>query len=195
MIDRLIHCDWLTDRLKQILVLEVGTERYNRRNCVLHLLLFFLGFTSKSHYNHQGSGADHICLTDEPIFKTESEGNNAAKVYGTEYRGGVPLQYQDVACAVCQTQQRNMVMIPGRDKCYPGFTLEYAGYLATDHYLHLRSTHICVDREPEPSTPRHLEVAGKLIYTQPRLHVALFPAPSTLTVKIYCVQSAHVKIN
>ena len=91
-------------------------------------------------------------MTDEPIFKTENEANNNARVFGTEYEGS-PLQNQDVACAVCQTQQRNMVMIPGRDKCYPGFTLEYAGYLATSHYTHHRSTHICVDGEPEPSIP------------------------------------------
>ena len=114
--------------------------------------IIFLGFTSKAHHSHPGSGADHICLTDEPIFKTENEADNNAKVHGTEFETG-PLHDEGVGCAVCQTQQRNVVMIPGRDKCYPGFTLEYAGYLATSHYTHHRTTHICVDREPEPSIP------------------------------------------
>ena len=41
-------------------------------------------------------------------------------------------------------------MIPGRKNCYPGWTLEYWGYLMTSAYdLNTASNHICLDAKPD----------------------------------------------
>ena len=85
-----------------------------------------------------------------PNSEAETDKDQFATVYGTEYKDG-SLVNEEVGCSVCQTHQRNVLMITGRDKCYPGFTLEYAGYLAAEHHSHHKSTHICEDGQPEPS--------------------------------------------
>ena len=87
----------------------------------------------------------------DPDF-TGSTGSTSstAKVYGTIYKTGSQTN-KEVPCALCQSRGKNVLMIPGRSGCYPGFTVEYTGRLASSHYEYNKATYICVDRAEEPT--------------------------------------------
>ena len=56
---------------------------------------------------------------------------------------------EDVPCAVCMATSVS-IMIPARSNCYPGWNMEYTGYLMADYYAHPSATeYICVDADPE----------------------------------------------
>ena len=109
-----------------------------------------LGFAAGSEHQNRGSGSDYICLTDKPKFLTGSEPDARARVYGGEYESE-PNKEHDVACAVCQTRNKNVFMYPGSDECPAGFDTEYQGYLATENVGHYRTTHVCMDNAHEPA--------------------------------------------
>ena len=89
--------------------------------------------------------ADYICLTSEPLWGVYEDHQQAysPKVFGAEYEfnvqfsdGGAAffgssLQDHDVPCSVCLSHRPTVLMIPGRNKCYPGWTLDYSGYLVS----------------------------------------------------------------
>ena len=55
-----------------------------------------------------------------------------------------------VPCAVCFAATRDTIlMIPAKLTCPTNWTLEYTGYLMTEHYTHRRSTYECVDKDAE----------------------------------------------
>ena len=79
-----------------------------------------------------------------------------AYMYGTEidtidsdHIFGYDVNQQDMPCAVCKTPKSVSLMIPARKDCYPGWTLEYDGYLMAGIYRHQSYNHICMDRSPE----------------------------------------------
>ncbi len=57
------------------------------------------------------------------------------------------------------------IMIPGRNQCYPGWNLEYNGYLMAGHHSHRGKTdYICVDSDPESYGAGFRNDAGALLY-------------------------------
>ena len=68
-----------------------------------------------------------------------------------------------VPCAVCYVATRSVsVMIPAKTQCPTHWTLEYIGYLMSEHYLHGgRTMYECVDKDPE-------SVPGLDSYSNPR---------------------------
>ena len=85
---------------------------------------------------------------------------NTAFIYVTEYRSGMGRldeifgtghKDQDVPCAVCNIRSRSsVIMIPAKTKCYPGWTLEFTGYLMAGYHNHEAATdYYCIDKEPE----------------------------------------------
>ena len=111
----------------------------------------FIGNAGGSHSDKQGGGSDYICLPADPIFEdvSHSHSSDKTRVYGTKYRYN-PRMDGVVPCAVCQSRGKNVMMIPARNACYPGFSVEYTGYLATSYVsAQYRSTHVCVDGQPE----------------------------------------------
>ena len=84
-----------------------------------------------------GSGANHLCLVEDPQWGYYEDGKGGAAVFGAEYRTGVSfsnggrgffgdaLNNQDAVCAVCRIPRTTSVMIPGRNTCYQGWSLEY----------------------------------------------------------------------
>ena len=114
-----------------------------------------------SHSSHTGSGANYLCLPLNPIFdKIISGAQRYSYIYGTEYevnahRNMFPqdIHEYDAVCAVCHTDSRGShVMIPARNVCPSGWTLEYKGYLMSDHHRNKRSQYICVDGNAEGRT-------------------------------------------
>lgn len=69
-------------------------------------------------------------------------------------------------CAVCHAESRGShVMIPARNVCPSGWTMEYRGYLMVAHYNHRgRTQFICVDGNPSASLGTHVNHNGALLY-------------------------------
>ena len=119
---------------------------------------FASGYIAGKLYSDQGSGSDNLCLPSDPTWLQYVDGfqNYRASVYGTET--DMPtnpffkyaVNQQDMPCAVCKPSRSTTVMIPARKDCYPGWTLEYYGYLASSAAnAYYSYEHVCLDGEPD----------------------------------------------
>jgi hypothetical protein len=124
----------------------------------LFICFIILGYTAGKHYNHKGSGANNICLPSDPTWLNYVDGiqNLRASVYGSET--DIPsspffkyaINQQDMPCAVCRSDKSTTLMIPARKNCYPGWTLEYNGYLVgASTTLYFAYEYVCLDKEPD----------------------------------------------
>ena len=136
------------------------------------------GRAARSHYTHQGGGANYQCVTEEPENFDFGPGTmDHSYIYGAEYEmfGNVPsanlqLHEHDVPCVVCYVATRETVlMIPGRYTCPQSWTREYYGWLMAEHFNHHRSTFECVDASAETIIGGHASQIGALFYhVEPR---------------------------
>ena len=128
-----------------------------------------------SWYHHHGGASNYLCLPLNPIFeRTTSGAQGSSYIYGTEYQVGGQrnmftnnnLHDHDAPCAVCHAASRGShVMIPARNVCPSGWTLEYKGYLMSAHPGHPgRTQFICVDGNAEATTGSHVDKNGALLY-------------------------------
>jgi hypothetical protein len=126
-------------------------------------LYLYLGFMAGSNRNHPGTGSNYLCLTDTPLWDQYKNGqiDSYGRITGVEYQftnhkpgaaeffGGNMLNH-NAPCAVCHTKSRVSVMIPGRNKCYNGWRMEYSGYLVTGSFSDKSATqYVCLDKRPE----------------------------------------------
>ncbi|XP_053374314.1 uncharacterized protein LOC128546927 [Mercenaria mercenaria] len=125
----------------------------------------YTGYMAGSHRSHIGTGSNYLCLTNEPLWDHFEESvASLGKITGTEYRFnehrsngaadflGDYMYNQKVPCAICHTQRSVSVMIPGRNRCYDGWTMEYRGYLVSGYTGDTNATEyvsLCLDRRPE----------------------------------------------
>ncbi|XP_064644473.1 uncharacterized protein LOC135498197 [Lineus longissimus] len=139
--------------------------RWGRTTCPADAKLVYAGYAGGQHYTQTGGGAGYVCLTDKPKYADYTAAADAtAYIYGVELEligttGGIfntvnakpnALQDSDVKCAVCQSTRPAKIMIPGTKECVPGWTMEYWGYLMTEHYGNKgRTEFACVDNAPE----------------------------------------------
>ena len=156
--------------------------RWGRKSCpgVNGTTLVYSGYAAGSLYSDTGAAANHICLSPDPIWDHYTDAVDAlARVYGVEYEFygsvadkprhtaffGKRLDNQDAPCSVCQSPRTNVLMIPGRNACYKGWTLEYSGYLVAGHYNHPAATeYICLDKDPEFNDGGFTDDNGALLY-------------------------------
>ena len=127
-----------------------------------------------SHYTHHGGGSNYLCLPKNPIYEKTVNGlQGSSYIYGTEYEvSSQPnifpskVHDHDAPCAVCHAESRGShVMIPARNVCPTGWTLEYKGYLMAEHHGHKgRTQYICVDGEPSSTLGTHANLNGALLY-------------------------------
>ncbi|XP_045169730.2 uncharacterized protein LOC123532371 [Mercenaria mercenaria] len=136
--------------------------------------LVYRGYAAGSHYNDQGASSNYLCLPEEPLWDVYEDSEQAAgTVWGAEYElhsrnmdnfFRKKVLDQDVPCAVCRTMRTGVLMIPGRNKCFDGWTLEYGGYLSSGHVHHHASEFVCLDRDPEVFDGGASNENGKLFY-------------------------------
>ena len=132
--------------------------RWGRTTCpeALGTELVYSGRAAGTQHLHKGGSAEKICLPDNPDYLSIANGvQGRSPLYGTEYESYPPaalghLTHHNVPCAVCYVPNRAaMLMIPAKTLCPTSWTVEYAGYLMTAHYLHHRSTFSCVDKDAQ----------------------------------------------
>ena len=118
--------------------------------------MVYSGIAAGSHYAQTGGGANYLCMPKVPQYKSDltyrSPVDNHAKLYGVEYEAPVQgSQDHNAPCAVCHVSTRSAVLvIPARYSCPANWTMEYYGYLMTEHILHKHSsTFECVDKDME----------------------------------------------
>ena len=122
------------------------------------------GFAGGSLHSHKGGASSMLCCPKDPDWEAEKTSDktdpHVGLIYGAEYDDGSgrndllfgESHYQrDVPCVVCDVTKRSTVlMVPGRSKCHPGWTLEYTGYLMAGYYDHDGATdYYCEDKDPE----------------------------------------------
>ena len=174
---------------KDILKLQSGRNsgrstyvRWGKKSCpsVNGTTLVYSGYAAGSLYSNTGGAANHLCLSPDPIWDHYTDAVDAlSKIYGVEYEFtanaadknrhtaffGKRLQDQDAPCSVCQSSRTKVLMIPGRNACYKGWTLEYSGYLVSGDYGHASATeYICLDRNPDFNSGGFTSNDGALLY-------------------------------
>ncbi|KAH3807584.1 hypothetical protein DPMN_135929 [Dreissena polymorpha] len=115
--------------------------RWGRTTCTQNgSELIYAGYTGGNLYTKNGA-ADYICLSGDPLWGVydDSAQTYTLKIYGTDYEfsasfsdGGARFFLQKSPrprdpCAVCRSSRATTVMIPDRNQCYPGWTMEYWG--------------------------------------------------------------------
>ena len=131
--------------------------------------LVYAGRAGGTQWQHKGGAANYICLPDDPNHLQYQIGVN-----GRSYVAGVEYIYDsqpslssvtghNVPCAVCYVATRSVsLMIPAKTQCPTLWTLEYIGYLMSEHHNNAgRTMYECVDKDPE-------SVPGLNAYSDPR---------------------------
>lgn len=133
----------------------------------------------------------------------DSHQSQSAKLYGVEYEfgeqfsdGGAKffgqdLYDHDVPCALCRSNKPSSVMIPGRTQCYPGWSLEYSGYLVSgrvesDHDP-AATNYACLDNRPETILGDASNDNGKLMVLVEGVCGSLKCPPYVANREIACV--------
>ena len=120
--------------------------------------LLYAGRVGGTYYNIQGGAANYLCMPEDPEYLeyTARVQQNSVVVgaeYETAYGGGGPLQSvenHNIPCAMCYVSAREtVVMLPAKTQCPSSWTLEYTGYLTTNHRIHHRGMFECTDKNPE----------------------------------------------
>ena len=155
--------------------------RWGRNNCSGNgTELVFSGYAAGSWYKDDGGAANFICLSPDPQWQYYNDSHNlGGLVYGVEYQFTVGIIpgfdttpflhksiYEDNApCSVCRTRRPTVIMIPGRNQCFKGWTLEYKGYLVAGSSQHTAaSEYVCLDDYPDVIPGGHINQDGKLFY-------------------------------
>ena len=139
--------------------------------------LLYAGRAAGSWYDHNGGGANYLCLPEQPEYSTYTAGtqHGRAYLYGTEYETGSqhsndngPLRSvsgHNVPCAVCYASTRETVlMIPAKLTCPSSWTREYYGYLMANFHGYRRTMFECVDRYPQSIPGSRSNTNGALFY-------------------------------
>ena len=147
--------------------------RWGRTSCpnTAGTSLVYSGRAGKSFYTQSGGGGNYQCLPNNPQYGAYAPGvQNLAPIYGVELElnTGSPLpalHEHNVPCAVCHVSTRAAVlMIPAWRNCPSQWTLEYTGYLMTEHHTHSKATYECVDKDAESVPGSHANTNGGLFY-------------------------------
>ena len=129
---------------------------------------------ASSHNKENGGGANYLCLPNDPqpLETTPGVQGDRAKLYGVDYHFTetsilTNVKTHNPPCAVCYTSQRETVlMLPAKPICPSSWTLEYAGYLVTEHPSHNNRIFECIDKDSEciPSSIGWINPSGSPPY-------------------------------
>ena len=130
--------------------------RWGRTSCPSGAQLLYQGYAARGHLSHSGSGANNLCLIDQPTFRSYSDSDqNGALLYGIAYESsGVSPDFNNVyhrtaPCAVCYSPSDATLLYPARSDCPADWKIEYTGYLMAEYYSSYKGNWVCVDEKPE----------------------------------------------
>ena len=119
----------------------------------------FIGYTAGGYHSDKGGGANMLCLPENPTWGKYKNGLDSLRgyIYGAEidiYGPGNIFDHnvnqQDQPCVVCSSSYAVTHMFPGRVNCFPGWSLQYTGYLMSNfHGRDLNIEYFCMDSDPE----------------------------------------------
>ncbi|XP_067668103.1 uncharacterized protein [Haliotis asinina] len=146
--------------------------RWGKTTCPKGNDVVYKGYAGGSHYQAKGGPGTTLCLPEAPIYEKHTSEGSQSYIYGTEYqtdRETSPLHrlYQDdVPCVVCQSHHKtSAIMVPARNECFPGWHLEYKGYLFGGPTGDSGSSdYVCVDSEAEAMAGGKANTNGHLLY-------------------------------
>ena len=145
--------------------------RWGKSTCpsVSGTTLVYAGRAGGMNRAHKGGAANHLCMPDDPDYLRYTPGIQGYNyVYGAEYETGGPLSAvsnHNVPCAVCYAPTRVAVtMIPAKTRCPSNWTLEYSGYLMSDHHVFATTMYECVDKNPDSVPGSASNTDGALFY-------------------------------
>ena len=154
--------------------------------------LLFTGYAAGGWWNDKGSPTNYLCLPPDPDRSGKTVTSNCNHLFGVEYESNFwgPHAYnEDAPCAVCaSTSGSRLLMIPGRDTCYSGWTKQYSGYLGTAYKEQPGAKeYVCVDQNPEYLNAGERDVDGALFYPVSYQCGALQCPPYTGNEVVNCV--------
>ena len=126
--------------------------RWGRTTCpaINDTEMVYTGYTGGSLYYAHGAATNHLCMPKDPEFLADQ--SSKAHVYGTEYEQNLNGNNynNDAPCSVCKAQRTSILMLPGRQHCYPDWVMEYTGILVAGASGYAGATeYICLDSAPE----------------------------------------------
>ncbi|XP_025114092.1 uncharacterized protein LOC112576074 [Pomacea canaliculata] len=140
--------------------------RWGQSVCPGSAELVYSGYIGGSWYDDAGGATNFLCLPPDPTFGHHAVPKYGhAKLYGTEYQTcDEPECDLSASCAVCRISRESSMMLPARDTCYPGWTLEYSGYIMTnDPKFAGGMEYICVDSSHGFIPSSHADENGALL--------------------------------
>ncbi|XP_060603540.1 uncharacterized protein LOC132756478 [Ruditapes philippinarum] len=162
--------------------------------------LVYSGYGAGSNWDNTGAATNFICLVKDPYLVGNSSFNKGAQVFGAEYvidnsnwvetsqrLFGKDITFQNAPCAVCRVPRSTVLMIPGKNTCYAGWTFEYEGLLAAGHYEHKAgSEFVCLDKDLDVIAGGSAKHLGKLFYLAEAVCGALTCPPYQNGKEITC---------
>ena len=116
------------------------------------------GYTAASRHSHTGGPSNPLCLHKKPRDDRYSDSAWSGiyvpawhTLQGEEAPYSSQLESHIAPCAVCAVQEKSTssMMIPARNDCPPGWTLEDHGFLMASHYTGKRSESLFFDSDIE----------------------------------------------
>ncbi|KAK3084748.1 hypothetical protein FSP39_018241 [Pinctada imbricata] len=150
------------------------------------------GFAAGGFYNFQGAGVNFLCLSRDPLWGSTYTGRSYATIYGAEYDDDASFfgtkDGDDLPCAVCRSRSSvTSMMLPGRNRCYNTWKMQYSGYLATGNNNHPSSKdYICVDGNPDALVAGGHNDEGADFYSVTAVCGALACPPYTNDRRLTC---------
>lgn len=132
------------------------------------------GSTAGRHYK-DGGGTSVLCLPENPTWNAYHDVHDSYRgyIWGAEidmHAAGERKVFtynvngHDMPCAVCLARRTVTHMFPGRANCFPGWSMQYTGYLMTNYRDRAAFEYFCLDKYPEGSTGGIKEDHQNLIY-------------------------------
>ena len=153
--------------------LGVSYTHWGKQSCnaTSGAILVYNGYMAGQFYTHAGGGSNHLCLPFDPQYSNFHAGRDATGlIYGAEFQAQYVAGYEGIVdqnptCSVCHVAGRSsQIMIPARYTCPPSWTLEYHGYLMSEHHTSIRSEFICVATHPDLVRGKSSNTNGVLLH-------------------------------
>ena len=104
-------------------------------------------------YLDASGGSEFLCLPQDVTWAQPGPNDTySGQLYGTEYDMPTEVGSRvnlNAPCCLCKTRRSTAVMFPARTNCFPGWTLEYTGYLGAGVRTQTLTNYVCVDSSPE----------------------------------------------